>query len=277
MTTGSAPDLKSGFIRNESDGNSWSTEIQSVLKCGSDAVADTYYLSHECRFENVPFSKGYLGGKEEIFQKAKPFEFLTCSLNGKFHQLVVMDFMYKNELFGDFTGVDVFCVNHLSPPSGDSHVECSERPVTYFDHDAIFDLLEGNSVSTRELFVEVRWTQQDGIDYVLHAPSRYINFGAAKGGGHFIQPIIGSVLYRDHHGAFFPAYVGAASNGKEWIVEFMTPQFRNAYAMTLNNYGTEELLEKMKPLFMDQIPLAVRTMDRTLAVDGTFRIFRYDE
>lgn len=277
MTADSAPDLKSGFIRNESDGNSWTTEIQSVLKCGSGASAEVYYLSHECRFENVPFSKGYLGGKGEVFQKAKPFEFLTCSRDGKFHQLVVMDFMYKNELFGDFTGVDVFCVDHLSPPSGVSRVECADRPVAYYDHDAVFELLDGNGVSMRDLFVEVSWTQEDGADYVLHAPSRYINFGAAEGGGHFIQPIIGQVLYRDHNGAFFPAYVGAASDGADWIVEFATPQYRNAYAMTLNNYGTEELLEKLKPMFMDQIPLVVRTMDRVLPVDGRFRVFSYDD
>jgi len=276
MTADSAPDLKSGFIRNESDGNSWTTEIQSVLKCGGGASAEVYHLSHECRFENVPFSKGYLGGKGEVFQKDKPFEFLTCSRDGKFHQLVVMDFMYKNELFGDFTGADVFCVNHLSPPSGVSHVECPDRPVTYYGHEAVFELLDGNTMSARDLFVEVSWTQEDGIDYLLYAPSRYINFGTAEGGGHFIQPIIGQILYRDRHGAFFPAYVGAASDGEDWIVEFMTPQFRNAYAMILNNYGSQELLEKLKPVFMDQIPLAVRTMDRVLPVVGRFRVFSYD-
>jgi len=274
MTTGNAPDLKSGFIRNESDGNSWTTEIQSVLRCGPDEV---YHLSHECRFENVPFSKGYLGGKGELFQKGKPFEFLTCSRDDKFHQLVVMDFMYKTELFGDFTGKDVFCVDHLSPPTGVSHVQCADRSVTYLDHDAAFELLNSNATCMRDLFVEVTWTQDDDSQYVLHAPSRYINFGPSNDGKNFIQPIIGQVMYRDHHGAFFPAYVGAASDGEDWIVEFMTPQFRNAYSLTLNNYGTQDLLDQLKPLFMDQIPLAVRTMDRLMPVDGRFRIFTYDE
>lgn len=276
MVASTAPDLKSGFIRNEGDCNSWTTEIQSVLKCGTGPSAEVYYLSYECRFEYVPFSKGYLGGKGEVFQRNRPYEFLTCSLNDKFHQLLVMDFMFNDEIFGNFAGEEVFYVDHLLPPSGPSYVTCAERAVTYLDHDTVFDLLDNNSQSMRDLFVEVSWTQEDGVDYVMHAPSRYINFGAADGGGHFIQPIVGYVLYRDHHGSFFPAYVGMACNGSEWIVEFMTPQFRNAYSMTLNKYGTQESLEKLKPLLMNRIPLAVRTMDRVLPVDGKFRIFSYD-
>lgn len=273
---GRGPDLTTGFIRNHGDGNSWTTEIQSILVTDGGDGRQTYYLSQECRNEAVPLSRNTTTPKDQIFLPNRPFEFLTCTIGEQFHQLVCQDFIVNSRLYQSIGGRQEFHVNHLTPPMGKSEVYCQEAEISYLSPQTVAEELGGEDARIRDLFVEVSWTAgSDGAAMILYAPCRYVNFGESSESGSYVQPITGQVLFVDERGAVFPAYLAAALDGTRTITEFLTPHYRNAFALLAQAYqGETELMAMAEPL-TNEFPLAVRTMDRAITVDGTVRLFRY--
>ncbi|OHC73302.1 MAG: hypothetical protein A3G18_12145 [Rhodospirillales bacterium RIFCSPLOWO2_12_FULL_58_28] len=270
-----APDLMGGFMLNgKGGGNLWSTEIQSALRETSDAGSHNAYLSHECRMENLPFSSGYLGGGETIFQRNKPWEFLLYVAGGKTRQLCVVDveLVPDHDIARQPVPDMLLPINIDLTGNVDSEPFCADRRIEYMPHETALSALRKNRLRIREVFLHVSWSAENA-KFDLFCPCRYINFPPLEQTNDFyIQPISGYVLYPLCPDRYLPAYVACAVNadGKQ-IIEFCCKRYRSIHGW-IKNYGGE-MADKNEGLA--SLPVFVSQFDGMIKVDGVFKIYTY--
>ena len=277
-TTETAPDLINGIIVNGLSGeNLWTTEVQSVLEENRDGTTETRYLSHQCRRENVPFSDGYLGNTDSIFQTSECSEFLTFTHNGYFHQLPDIDTVAPaadvGGLTSDWDG-GAFFPNPVTWPNWTSEVECGTVPIRPLAFDEALDGLIARTLPLRKLFLRVEWSDRD-VRYRLHCPCRYVNFSNPKTTDRrYIQPISGYVLV-PFEGVLCRGFVACATNDSgATIVETLIPRFHCPYGKLVKAVTGAESADIVNQL-RGSLPAVTRSFDVVSRVEGRFNLFVY--
>ncbi|MSU45878.1 MAG: hypothetical protein EXS42_01800 [Lacunisphaera sp.] len=193
-----APDLQDGFMIFNYDGvidkkvneNRWLTPIECVLvrKTAGKSQVQRAYLGHECRAESVgenPF--GHHGNYEWVGLSAWDGNYAIRSGPGHANQPV--------QQYGKM------------PSDMTIKVACPDRKAKAVSFAEALQMLQSDfKDGYRRLYIAISY-RQDGYEYVLYAPSNYINFPhPTKGVRSYLQPISGYVLY-EKDGLFFTAYV----------------------------------------------------------------------
>ncbi|RED52468.1 hypothetical protein [Aestuariispira insulae] len=266
---GTAPDLEHGRMINGGE-NLWMTEIQSVL-AQSGTKKTTAYLSHECRMERLPHSETYLGGGREIFQKEKPWEFLTYTQEGRIYQFgnpAVMTVPPSSE--GDGTFPPAFEIKGCN-----SQAHCPDRQIYYFDYDEIHERLLSNQISVRSLFLQVSWST-GGDDWTLYSPCRYVNFSnPAFQTSSYIQPIAGTVLMPVGD-SFVPGSIACSLNDKgDHIIEASSRVFRDMAEWRIRQEQPPEVARKSIRDVQQVMPTFFLSQDHIIPINGTVRLYRY--
>lgn len=276
--TETAPDLIDGIIVNGLSGeNLWTTEIQSVLEEERDGKTETRYLSHQCRRENVPFSDGYLGDTDQIFQTTECSEFLTFTHNGYFHQLPDADTAVPaadiEGLMPEWNGGQFF-PNPVTWPNWTSEVACGTVPIRAFEFDEAFNGLVHRALPLRKLFLRVEWSDGD-TRYRLYCPCRYVNYANPKTTDRrYVQPISGYVLV-PLEGVLCRGYVACAMNDSgETIIETLMPRFHSPYGKLVKAVTGNESPEIVNQLHSN-LPAVIRSFDVVKRVEGRFNLFVY--
>ncbi|MBT3237886.1 MAG: hypothetical protein HOK06_09080 [Rhodospirillaceae bacterium] len=265
-----APDLLSGHMLNGTGGNNrWMTEIQCVLKSRADS-ANTAWLSHECRAEGVPFDDDSARGGG-IFLSDKPWEFLVYRSGDKTWQMTTADLSIIDS--------DV-AIEDMVPPTtdmtgaSDSEVACAERAIREMTTDEALASLSDGSLSIRSTFMRIGWGGDDD-GYDLYCPCRYINF--PETGTPYIQPISGYVLFPVAGGQHMLAYVAAANDGDNTIVEFCCRRYRNIFAWAKSEIQDSEGTDAVLGNLEAQLPIIASTFDAMFKVDnGTLTLYTYE-
>ena len=278
MQAETVPDLVNGFISNGVEtGNTWSTEIQCVLVESQDGVEKVFYLAHECRRENVPFSSGYLGDTDRIFQTETCEEFLTYSLDDRFYQFTDLDSVgLASEIPGVPSGWDGsdLIAQVESRPVWTSEIVCKTVPAHFLTFAEILESLVHRKIPIRNLFQMVRWSEGQA-EYSLYCPCRYVNFSNPKQENRrYVQPISGYVLV-PFAGSFARGYVAGAINDEGHSrIEFVVPRYTSLFSKIsarLNNPEIQGILNRLHSI----LPVVARSFDRTKTVDGELRFFVY--
>jgi len=260
--TKTAPDLKDGYIVNGvRQKNTWITEIQCVLVERRNGMGKNYYLSQECRKENLPFSSGYLGGVDCIFQTDSCHEFLTYTSEGRFYELINYESVFPTvmrEHYGVVDMGDSFLLKEVTKEGWCSEVLCSERKIEVLAFSDALKVLTARNVPIRKLFLRVTW-EEDGREYRLYAPCRYVNYsnpGYEK--REYIQPISGYVLAPVSHGVYNRGYIACATSpGKDNIVEFVSTKFEDPLLRLIKSGGVTNggsILEQLSSLLNVSAP-----------------------
>ncbi|HER25501.1 MAG TPA: hypothetical protein ENI69_00150 [Rhodospirillales bacterium] len=257
-----APDLKDGCIINGVfQKNSWTTEIQCVLVERQNGVEKNYYLSQECRKENLPFSTGSLGGLDCIFQTDSCHEFLTYTSDGRFYELINYESVFPTVMREHYGAVDLgdsFLLKETTKEGWCSEVLCSERKIKVLTFSDALKALTTRDVPIRKLFLCVTW-EDGGCEYRLYAPCRYVNYsnpGYEK--REYIQPISGYVLAPVSKGVYDRGYIACATSpGKDNIVEFVSTKFEDPLLRIIKSGGVingGSILEQLSSLINISAP-----------------------
>ena len=194
-----APDLEHGFMIMSPDSpNRWWTGIECVLvrQVQGAAKPQGAFLSHECRAEAV---------NEDPYSHPGVYEYVAIS---------TWDGNYALRSGPKLTGVRGPADRDTVRP--DAAYERTEMEITVTSPDRevaplsfaeVKEMLQaGFPAGYRKLHMAISY-RQDGNDYTLYAPCRYINFPhPTKESRSYLQPISGYVLY-EKEGRFFTAYV----------------------------------------------------------------------
>ena len=192
------PDLQDGFMVINHDGvidkkvneNRWLTPVECVLvrKTVGQSQDQRAYLCHECRAELVgedPF--GHHGNYEWVGLSAWDGNYAIRSGPGHANQPV--------QQYGNM------------PSDMTIKVSCPDRKAKALSFAEVLEMLQSDfKAGYQRLHMAISY-RQDGHDYVLYAPSNYVNFPhPTKGIRSYVQPISGYVLY-EKGGRFYTAYV----------------------------------------------------------------------
>ena len=193
------PDLERGFmIMNPDSPNRWWTGIECVLARqvqGTDG-SQRAYLSHECRAEAV---------NEDPYSHPGVYEYVAIS---------TWDGNYALRSGPRLVGVRGPADRETVRPDADYEktdmqivVTSPDRDVTPLSFTTVKEMLQGEfPTGHRKLHMAISY-RQDGSEYTLYAPCRYINFPhPVKASRSYLQPISGYVLY-EKEGRFATAYV----------------------------------------------------------------------
>lgn len=231
-----APDLLDGYVVNGLDSpNCWITSIQSVLVSGDDC----YYLSQECRSENIH----YLGERgpgifsnilnQSVLSQA---EFLTVSHAGLFYHFPqlkeevflqgdkqVHDYIREN---GVFFGERKLFLPMDSKPGWTSQACCEQRKVRILPYDEVYEMCTNRSLRINKIFLKFEYLEPIDNKYVaIYSSMRYINFSNLSVDNKYLQGINGSVLLKIE-GTLMHAYMAAAFNSEgDSHIEFIVPTF----------------------------------------------------
>ena len=269
--TSIAPDLENGFITNGRE-NLWSTEIQCCLKIDRpDGSSSLAALSHECRMERLPFSSTYLGGGEDIFQRDRPWEFLTYTLDGTLYQT------------GSPTLLTRIPSDYLpdSPPPAfalpdhRSELHCPDREIDLLDFHAAREELLGRNLPLRKLFLRVQWQDGNGIAFTLHTPCRYVNFdNPEEQECAYIQPISGSILYPGPRG-LIAGYVACALREDKQIIEFALRSYRDSVEWRIRADRPDTQRAEAMRTTAAAMPSYFLGVDHMTRVEGQACLYRY--
>ncbi|ABM76803.1 hypothetical protein [Prochlorococcus marinus] len=230
------PDLLDGYVVNGLDSpNSWITSIQSVLISGDDC----YYLSQECRSENIH----YLGERDPGIFCSIPnqsvlfqVEFLSVSHAGLFYhfpQLKAETFLQSNELVHDairengvFFGERKLFLPMVSKSGWTSQAFCEQREVRILAFDEVYEMCTNRCLRINEIFLKFEYLEPTENKHVaLYSSMRYINFSNLSVENKYLQGINGSVLLKIE-GTLVHAYMAAAFNSEgDSHIEFIVPTF----------------------------------------------------
>lgn len=276
-----APDLLGGRVVNgpfDGTNNVWVNEIQGVLVHDGPAERQTYYLSHECRQENLPFH-GADQDSATIFQTHRPHEYLTFSCGERFFQIPSWDAPLDLRRIQDIPRIEgngFFFYPPVFRNDWQSQVTCEERPIRLHDFAETFGMLENNRVEIRKFFFRFAWTA-GGDAWTIYAPCRYINFCTTPVKDKpFIQVITGYVLMplwgTQFHG-YFCAAIDAAGRMRS---EFLLPRYVPTFTHLAERAGSPEegaIFGKLAKTF----PIYARHFDFVVGIDGQLDFFTYRE
>jgi len=224
-----APDLENGLITNGINStNVWNTEIQSATREHKAEADEWTYLSHECRFEHVPFNTSSGGDGIPVFGAVPPFKFLTFSKDNVYYQIPSIDGVVDEKVFSSFATVDIGGALIPVPSRGedwDSRVTCRMRDIHRMDLKEAHDIAASHQMSPRKIFLHVSFDNH-GTDVELFFPCRYMNYSHPElMEWKYMQTISGYVLI-PFGSSYIYGYTVVAEN-EEGIqrIEFVSPRY----------------------------------------------------
>ncbi|WP_156486156.1 hypothetical protein [Prochlorococcus sp. MIT 1306] len=231
-----APDLLDGYVVNGLDSqNCWITSIQSVLTSGDDC----YYLSQECRSENIHYLEERDPGIFcNILNQAviSEYEWLTVSHAGLFYnfpQLTEDTFLQNNKQvhdfireYGVFFGERKLFLPVVSKTGWTSQAFCEQRQVRILAFDEVYEMCTNRCLRINKIFLKFEYLEPTENEHVaLYSSMRYINFSNLSVENKYLQGINGSVLFKIQ-GTLVHAYMAAAFNSEgDSHIEFIVPTF----------------------------------------------------
>jgi|GEM_PF-1278236 len=273
------PDLVSGSITNGIEAeNAWSTMVQCALRPSESDWRDGYFLSHECRKENLPFSSGELGGKNNIIMTDRPHEFLTYSHKGEFAELVSTEMALSQAVAEQYERQPAgpgFFFRPIHRKTWKSRVDCPLRAIQFHEVDDLVDQLNDGSIRVTDLFIHLTFTHNDQ-PHELCAPCRYVNFSNTKmQDNRYLQPITGYVLapFEDF---VISAYLAAAMNNDgSQILEFAPSRYINLFAGLVQapGYGAEE--KHILSQIGNTLPAYGKLYNLSIPIDGRATLYSY--
>lgn len=273
MSVDLAPDLENGLIANGINSNNvWNTEIQSAT-CERKAEADEWsYLSHECRFEHVPFKTTPGDDGISVFGAVPPFEFLTFSKDGVYYQIPIIGGVVDEKVFSSFATVDIGGALIPVPSRGedwDTRVTCRMRDIQRMDLKEVHHIAASGQTSPRNIYMHVSLNNH-GIEVDLFFPCRYMNYSHPElRQWKYMQTISGYVLMPFGNSYIYGYTVVAENEEGNQKIEFISPRY-STLGQRLAEIG-DTMADAAGVLSRHY----VRTFDFNFAIDGSATYYKY--
>ena len=182
-------DLRNSYIVNGRHDveNHWTTGVESYLKVKNTALEKEFYLSHECRTEDVALSESNYHEEKTIFKQRLTGgggEWLTITQDDKFYSYTNPDTIYgknvfqkllENSLFIDIGGKVYAPNNPRSSTEWASQVFPRYSRIRSHRLDELNEMLNSRKANPRKLFCRLNYST-NGLTVTCIFPSRYVNY-----------------------------------------------------------------------------------------------------
>lgn len=248
-------DIRNAYIVNgHYSNNQWVTSIQSILETKSN----TYFLSHECRMENVHYLDEKRSG---IFvdlgtgQYISGNEWITLTVEDKFYAISTLN---PGEIVTDWYKRKAMTVNNnticpvqFSKQDWISKVYYTKKDVKQMSLEEVLNKAHKHQLNVNNYIAVIKY----GMDKKIIMPLNYINYSSRENDYMYIQPIQGKVLL-ELNGHILNGYISyAMKNNDNAYCEF-TPE-----VIEINN--SSEILRSCysKSIQIDDVHCRIYEMD----------------
>ena len=158
--------IHESFIHFSDEGNSWRTNIKSILSTENKK----FFLVKECRAESI--------GEHPFFHTGR-YEFLGIVEDDKTH------FIRKSAVDGNKGNIQL-----SSQVKNKKYIV--ESNVNYLSFEKVNEIV--SSGKTNNIYCEIEY-EYEAIKYRLISKCEYINYNTEKNGDRYLQPIMGYVPF----------------------------------------------------------------------------------
>ena len=266
-------DLEKSFLihGSKNSSNNWSTAVESYLEVSTKGFnkegEKKFYLSHECRSEDIAFSQ--VEGERTIFKNRLTGgggEWLTITYDEKFYAYRSPSSLIGKTFFLDLEKEQVFTKvgdTHYEPglPGTEenwiSQARTYHSKITRYSYKELHELLSKQEINPRNVFCILKYEDQES-DVECIFPARYINYKNKRNAPEspsYIQVISGYTLI--------------------WVEQ--TPIVGYLAAATPTDGTSDSIIECISSVYRDVGSCMAPEYKRVTVLKGDVNFFSYEK